>query len=57
MRNVRNVTEWAMSCGFRKMARLQEFNAQQTTVKRAALLQNLVQSHVPDLKIVETWFS
>jgi len=57
MRNVRNVTEWAMSYGFRKMARLQEFNARQATVKRAVLLQNLAQSHGPDLKIAETWFS
>jgi hypothetical protein len=39
------------------MARQQEFNVQQTTAKQAALLQNLVQSHVPDLKISETWFS
>jgi hypothetical protein len=39
------------------MARQQEFNVQQITAKLAALLQNLVQSHVPDLKLVETWFS
>jgi hypothetical protein len=39
------------------MGRQQEFNVQQATAKRAALLQDLVQSHVLDLKIAETWFS
>jgi hypothetical protein len=39
------------------MERLQEFNVQQITAKQAALLQNLVQLHVLDLKISETWFS
>jgi hypothetical protein len=56
-RNVLNATGWAVSCGFQKTARPQEFNVQQITAKQAALLQNLVQLHVLDLKILETWFS
>jgi hypothetical protein len=39
------------------MGRQQEFNVQQATAKRVALLQDLVQLHVPNQKIAETWFS